>query len=141
MMLRLMENKEVGKMKKKADELQKKELLNHNKKGEKKDNPFKNKIRFHKDFDKGMRLTLCPDCGYPTMFMGAECLVCSACSSCDVKVYTLDKLEDFVLKQQEIIIKREARERREHKKILKKEKEMLESYEKIKRLLEQLTSN
>ena len=59
------------------------------------------KIKFHKDFNKGFRLWLCLNCGYPTMFMGLSVQLCE-CSNCKIKVYEMSELQDFLLKIQDI---------------------------------------
>ena len=61
----------------------------------------KYKIVFHKDFKKGKRLWLCLNCGYPVVFMGVPMISCD-CKKPKPKIYTMDKLDDFILKLQEI---------------------------------------
>lgn len=66
-------------------------------------------IKFHKDFDKGMRLGLCLKCGYPIMFLGASWY----CGQCDYdkkfKAYPLEKLDDFISKLQEMHYEKEEK--------------------------------
>ena len=64
------------------------------------------KITFHKDFNKGARIVLCLKCGYPVMFYGAWVLDCDICNSKKNKIYNIEDLQDFILKQQSIIYKK-----------------------------------
>ena len=59
------------------------------------------KIVFHKDFKKGWRLGLCLNCGFPSMFVGMPLITCK-CRKPKLKIYPMDKLEDFILKLQDI---------------------------------------
>ena len=59
-------------------------------------------IKFHPDFEKGMRLAVCLNCGYPYLFMGSSEMLNDCCKKPKVKIYELKKLEDFILKLQEI---------------------------------------
>jgi len=64
-------------------------------------------IVFHKDFDKGMRLVLCHKCGYPNMFMGFALFDrCKICNSKKIEIYDMKHLDKFIIKIQEIYIKR-----------------------------------
>ena len=75
------------------------------------------KIVFHKSFSKGFRLALCVNCGYPFLFCGVikykgyytlDCL----CKKPKFKIYNIDKLEDFIIKLQGIMIKIEPKQTR-----------------------------
>lgn len=59
-------------------------------------------IVFHEEFNKGMRLWLCLNCGFPTMFMGKAVQLCY-CNNCKPKIYPLKKLNEFILKLQEFV--------------------------------------
>ena len=65
-------------------------------------------IKFHKSFDKGMRLAVCLNCGYPSMFIGLPQLDCG-CKKQKIEVYSMNKLMDFVLKLQEIYYEKEQK--------------------------------
>ncbi|MBU1213539.1 MAG: hypothetical protein KJ587_20080 [Alphaproteobacteria bacterium] len=87
-------------------------LIDHRKRRGKKDNErpikFKKKVKrivFHKDFKKGTRLWLCKNCGYPSYFMGVPMIMCE-CDNPKGRVYTLDKLEDFILELQNIFFRK-----------------------------------
>ena len=62
------------------------------------------KISFHKDFEKGTRLWLCLNCGYPSIFMGVPIIFCD-CKKPKPKIYPIEKIEDFIIQLQEIKIK------------------------------------
>jgi Zn finger protein HypA/HybF involved in hydrogenase expression len=65
------------------------------------------KIVFHKDFDKGMRLALCQNCGYPVYFAGLWDYPCECCGSKKVKIYEMNRFENFIFRLQEMAHKRE----------------------------------
>ena len=60
------------------------------------------KIVFHDDFELGMRLWLCLNCGFPSIFMGLADEVRCECEKNKPKIYSMDKLSDFILKLQSI---------------------------------------
>ena len=58
-------------------------------------------IKFHKEFEKGMRLYLCKNCGYPCMFMGMPMVMCE-CKKPNKKIYALQDFEKFISDLQKI---------------------------------------
>ncbi len=62
-------------------------------------------IKFHKEFDKGMRLYLCLNCGYPSYFCGFPMVICE-CKKPRKKIYELKDLDKFILKLQDFYYKR-----------------------------------
>lgn len=63
------------------------------------------KIVFHKDFEKGMRLSVCLKCGFPQIFWGKGMKRCD-CKPFRQKYYSIDEIENFILKLQSIYDKR-----------------------------------
>ena len=63
-------------------------------------------IGFHKDFDKGARIVLCLECGFPLMFWGAWDMPCDLCGSEKVKIYALKDLDKFIRRLQDISYKK-----------------------------------
>lgn len=64
------------------------------------------KMTFHRDFDKGWRLAVCLRCSYPYSFAGSTEGLSCACKTPRWKVYSLNKLDDFILKLQELWTKK-----------------------------------
>lgn len=63
------------------------------------------KIVFHKEFDKGPRLYLCLNCGYPSLFWGVPVVICE-CKKPKKKIYKFEDLEKFIEKLQDMYYKR-----------------------------------